>query len=136
MNKKSMSVPEMRRMLGLGKTESYWVVKKNYFETITVAGKMRIMVDSFEKWYAKQLHYKKVDGSPPGEYWTAISMSVRETADLICITESSLYDLLKKKPFRTTQVGMYKRIYKDSFEDWYNSQTHYKKVSVHKEVSD
>lgn len=136
MNKKSMSVPEMRRMLGLGKTESYWLVKKNYFETITVAGKMRVMVESFEKWYAKQLHYKKVDGSPPGEYWTAITMSVRETADLIGITESSLYDLLKKNPFRTTQVGMYKRIYKDSFEDWYNSQTHYKKVSVHKEVSD
>lgn len=50
MNKKSMSVPEMRRILGLGKTESYWLVKKNYFKTIVVAGKMRVMVDSFEEW--------------------------------------------------------------------------------------
>lgn len=131
-----MSVPEMQRMLSLGKTESYWLVKKSYFETITVAGKMRVMVDSFEKWYVRQLHCKKVDGSPLGEYWTAIKMSVLETAELIGITESSLYDLLKKNPFRTTQVGMYKRIYKDSFEDWYNSQTHYKKANVHKEVSD
>ena len=30
----SMSVPEMGRMLGLGKTESYWLIKKNYFKTI------------------------------------------------------------------------------------------------------
>ena len=136
MSKKSMSVPEMRRLLGLGKTDSYWLVKKNYFETIIVSGKMRVMIDSFENWYARQLHYKKVDGSPPGEYWTAITMSVRETANLLGITECSLYDLLKKNPFNTTQVGMYKRIYKDSFEEWFNSQTHYKRVEIHKEVSD
>jgi len=135
MNKKSMSVTEMRRMLGLGKTESYWLVKKNCFETIIIAGKMRVIVDSFEKWYASQLHYKNVDGSPPGENWTSITMSIRETASLLGITESSLYDLLKKNPFRITQVGMYKRIYKDSFEDWYHSQTHYKRTDVHKEVS-
>ena len=30
----SMSVLEMGRMLGLGKTESYWLIKKNYFKTI------------------------------------------------------------------------------------------------------
>ena len=29
----SMSVPEMGRMLGLCKTESYWLIKKNYFKT-------------------------------------------------------------------------------------------------------
>lgn len=60
MNKKSMSVPEMQRLLGLGKTDAYWLVKKKYFETIVIAGKMRIIVDSFEKWYASQNHYKKV----------------------------------------------------------------------------
>lgn len=31
--KTSMSVPEMGKMLGLGKVESYWLVKKNYFKT-------------------------------------------------------------------------------------------------------
>lgn len=136
MNKKSMSVPEMRRILGLGKTESYWLVKKNYFKTIVIAGKMRIKVDSFEEWYANQLHYKKVDGTPQGGYWTAITMSVDETADLLGIKPATLYDLLKKQPFKTEKVGMYLRIYKDSFEEWYSSQTHYKKVSVHKEVAD
>ena len=50
--KTSMSVPEMGKMLGLGKVESYWLVKKNYFKTIQVAGRMRVMLDSFEDWYA------------------------------------------------------------------------------------
>lgn len=134
MNKKSMSVPEMQHILGLGKTESYWLVKKKYFETIVVAGKIRIMIDSFEEWYANQLHYKKVDGTPQGSYWTAITMSVQETANLLGIEISTLYDLLKKQPFKTIKVGQYTRIYKDSFEKWYNSQTHYKKISVHTEV--
>ena len=50
----------MQRLLGLGKTDAYWLVKKKYFETIVIAGKMRIIVDSFEKWYDNQLHYHKV----------------------------------------------------------------------------
>ena len=58
--KTTMSVPEMRRMLGLGKTDSYWLVHKKYFETIMVQGKMRVVIESFEKWYASQTHYKKV----------------------------------------------------------------------------
>lgn len=134
MNKKSMSVSEMRHILGLGKTESYWLVKKKCFDTITIAGKMRIMVDSFEDWYAHQLHYKKVDGTPQGSYWKAISMSVQEAANLLGISESSLYELLKKKPFNTVKVGIYTRIYIDSFEKWYSSQSRYKKVGIPTEV--
>lgn len=59
MSKTSMSVIEMGKSLGLGKTESYWLVHKEQFETRFVAGKMRVMVESFERWYANQLHYKK-----------------------------------------------------------------------------
>ena len=61
MERKSMSVPEMGRMLGLSKTESYWLVKKNYFTTIIVGKRMRVMLDSFESWYVGQNHYKKVN---------------------------------------------------------------------------
>lgn len=43
-----MSVVEMGKLLGLGKTESYWLVKKQYFKTITVGNTMRVMIDSFE----------------------------------------------------------------------------------------
>ena len=61
MRKKSMSVMEMGRMLGLKKTNSYWLIKKDWFETVMVAGKMRVMVDSFEEWYQSQTHYRKVN---------------------------------------------------------------------------
>ena len=134
MKKKSMSVREMRRLLGLGKTEAYWLVKKNYFDTVIFAGKMRVMIESFETWYANQLHYKKIIGEAPGKNWTSITMSIQETASLLGIAEGTLYDLMKKKPFKTVKVGMYTRIYIDSFEDWYNSQSHYKKVIKNEEV--
>lgn len=136
MNKKSMSVTEMRHLLGIGKTDSYWLVKKNYFETVIIAGKMRVMVDSFEKWYDSQLHYKKVDGTPPGKNWTGITFSVREAADSLGVSDSSIYELIKKKMFHTVKVGQATRIYKDSFEEWYQSQTYYNKADVHKEVID
>ena len=135
MKKKSMSVREMRRLLGLGKTESYWLVKKNYFDTVIIAGKMRVMIESFENWYANQLHYKKIIGEAPGKNWTSITMSIQETARLLGIAEGTLYDLMKKKPFKTVKVGMYTRIYIDSFEDWYNSQSHDKKVIKNEEVA-
>ena len=61
--KTSFSVPEMREMLGLGKTEAYWLVKKKYFKTIIVAGRIRVIRDSFEEWYAGQNHYKKKDAA-------------------------------------------------------------------------
>lgn len=134
MKKKSMSVREMRRLLGLGKTEAYWLVKKNYFDTVIIAGKMRVMIESFENWYANQLHYKKIIGEAPGKNWTSITMSIQETASLLGIAEGTLYDLMKKKPFKTVKVGMYTRIYIDSLEDWYNSQSHYKKVIKNEEV--
>lgn len=133
MNKKSMPVPEMRHILGLGKTESYWLIKKNYFETIIVARKMRVMTDSFEEWYANQLHYKKVDGPPPGQNWTAVTYSIREAAVLLGISDSSLYELLKKELFRAVKVGQCTRIYKDSFMGWFNLQNRYPLRDVHKE---
>ena len=61
--KKSMSVPEMGKLLGLGRTESYYLVKKSWFKVVTIGGKMRVMVDSFEEWYAGQNHYKKKDAA-------------------------------------------------------------------------
>ena len=60
--KTSMSVHEMAAMLGIKKTDSYWLMKKHLFDVIIVDKKMRIMVDSFEKWYAGQTHYHKISG--------------------------------------------------------------------------
>ena len=52
--RKWMSVHEMGDMLGLKKTDRYWLVHKNYFRTETLLGKMRVEIASFEKWYANQ----------------------------------------------------------------------------------
>lgn len=49
--KTTMSVREMGQILGLSKTESYWLVHKQCFETTLVQGVMRvilsILVDTF-----------------------------------------------------------------------------------------
>ena len=63
--RKWMSVHEMGDMLGLKKTDRYWLVHKNYFRTETLLGKMRVEIASFEKWYANQDWYHKVNGEAP-----------------------------------------------------------------------
>lgn len=67
-HKTSMSVMEMGKMLGLSKTEAYWLVKKQLFTVVTVGKRqnMRVMIDSFERWYASQSHYKKIDADEGG----------------------------------------------------------------------
>lgn len=120
--KTTMSVTEMRKLLGLKKTDSYWLVHKNCFETIMVNGKIRIVIDSFEKWYANQIKHKKVDGPPPGEELKAYSYSVRDIAQLLSIDETSVYYLIKRDQIPTFKVETWTRIRKDDFEKWYASQ--------------
>ena len=62
-----MTVPEMGKLLGLKKTDRYWLVHKNVFESKEIAGKIRINIASFEKWYANQIKYHKVTGEEPGK---------------------------------------------------------------------
>lgn len=122
----TMSVPEMRRMLGLGKTDSYWLVHRQCFETIIVAGKMRVVIDSFEHWYANQIKYKKVDGSPPGTELRAYSYSVQELAELLGVSDDTVYTLIKRDHIETFEVDTWMRIRKDVFEAWYKTQTKYR----------
>lgn len=122
----TMSVPEMRRMLGLGKTDSYWLVHKNCFETILVAGKMRIKLDSFEKWYSMQIKYKKVDGPPPGEALKQLSYSPRDIAQMLEVSEDIVYSIIKRDHLETIKVDYWMRVPVDVFERWYNSQTRYR----------
>ena len=131
--KKSVSVREMGKMLGLKKVESYWLVKKNYFTTIQVAGRMRVMLDSFEDWYSGQFHYKKVDGTPPGTKWRDTTLSVPELAELLGIHSATACELVKRVHLETTIIDRRIRVMRDSFECWYNSQNRYKKCSERRE---
>ena len=65
--KETMSVREMREILGIKKTDSYWLIKRNYFKTVIVDRKIRVDIKSFEKWYANQVHHHKVNGEEPGQ---------------------------------------------------------------------
>ena len=151
--KRIYTVDEIQDILGIGRNAAYNLVKSGVFHSVRIGGNIRIskksfdrwlgfqrevqaLVDSFEKWYDNQLHYRKVDGTPPGKNWTGITFSVREVAEMLGISDSNVYGLLKKKVFRTARVGQATRIYKDSFEEWYQSQTYYNKADVHKEVID
>ena len=81
--KTTMSVREMRQLLGLGKTDSYWLLHKNLFEVILINDKRRIVISSFEKWYANQVKYHKVNGPPPGEELCKRSYSILEVAEIL-----------------------------------------------------
>ena len=45
--KTTMSVREMRQLLGLGKTDSYWLLHKNLFEVILIRSMVRHRARNF-----------------------------------------------------------------------------------------
>lgn len=131
MSKTSMSVIEMGKSLGLGKTESYWLIHKEQFETRFVAGKMRVMVESFERWYANQLHYKKISGELPGKELLKRTMTVPTMAKLLGIKEANAYELIHRLHFRSvkTEYSSHRLLIdKATFNEWLKKQTHYKIV--------
>ena len=121
-----MTVPEMGKLLGLKKTDRYWLVHKNVFESKEIAGKIRINIASFEKWYANQIKYHKVTGEEPGKELKSWSYSVKEVADLLSVDDYLVYELLKKNQMETVIIDYWKRIPKESFQNWYKSQSRYR----------
>lgn len=129
--KKSMTVREMGQMLGLKKVESYWLVHKGYFETILVFGKMRVLTDSFEKWYRSQFHYKKVNGEPPGKDYEH-TISIPEFAALIGVGSGSAYQLVQTQQLQVVVIAGKKRLFKQEVLGWIETHPVYKKQ--HEEV--
>ena len=125
--RKTMTVPQMRKMLGLKKTESYWLVHRNFFKTDIVNGHMMIDVESFEKWYANQVKHRKVDGPEPGAELTRMSYSFAEVAEMLGVSGAVVYEIWDKNNLETFTVDFVKRIPKEVFEKWYAGQTHYRK---------
>ena len=124
--KKTMSVPEMGRLLGLKKVESYWLVHKEYFDTILVSGKMRVVIESFENWYAGQVKYRKVTGEPPGEKLRQESYSAQDMGKMLGVSEDVAYYIINRYELPTILVDYWKRVPRDAFEKWYASQSKYR----------
>lgn len=126
--KRTMSVPEMRKLLEIKKTESYWLVHKNYFKTELINGTMRVDIASFEKWYANQTKHKKVTGEKPGAQLCAASYSFRDVANMLGEYDGTIYDLWNRKGLPTVTVNYRKRIPREIFDSWYEKQNEYHKV--------
>lgn len=124
--KKWMSVSEMGELLGLKKTDRYWLVHKNFFETKEIAGKMRVNIESFEKWYANQIKYHKVNGEEPGKELKEWSYSVPELAEMLELTDGVIYDLIKQNKIEVVIVDYWKRVPKAAFQKWYDGQSRYR----------
>ena len=148
---KQKEVPEMGKLLGLKKTDRYWLVHKNVFESKEIAGKIRINIASFEKWYANQIKYHKVTGEEPGKELKSWSYSVKEVADLLDVDDYLVYELLITMPemaqllgitrsavytildnpkysqfFEFIVIAEKKRITKESFQKFLEGQDRYK----------
>ena len=124
--KKYMTAAEMGELLGLKKTDRYWLLHQHHFEWEEVLGMYRIYIPSFEKWYANQVKYKKVNGEEPGKELKEWSFSPQEIAEELDLNQTVVYDLLKKNNIETVMVDYWKRVPKEAFFKWYNSQTRYR----------
>ena len=54
------------------------------------------------------------------------SYSVKEVADLLEVDDYLVYELLKKNQMETVIIDYWKRIPKESFQNWYKSQSRYR----------
>jgi DNA binding domain, excisionase family len=89
---------------------------------------MRVMIDSFEEWYANQFKYQKVDGTHPGEELKKTTYSMEELGQRLVLKEATAYELVAKGHFDVVDVLGKRRVTKESFEGWYASQTDYRTV--------
>ena len=122
----TMSVREMRELLGIKKTDSYWLLKKNCFEVVKIAGKMRIVKKSFENWYAGQTHYRKVSGEEPGKQLETEFYSAQKIGEMLGIKTCSVYDLIQSAGLRTVVIDNRLRVPREVFDTWYAGQNHYR----------
>lgn len=122
----SFPVHEFRRMLGVGKTESYWILKHRNIETVRIKSKLRIVKTSFWDWYDHQTKYRITDGPPPGEAIRAISYSVKDLMELLSVSEYVAYTILSNNAFETLTVDHCTRVTKESFDGWYSGQSKFR----------
>ena len=94
----------------------------NYYYAVSYTHLMCIR----DRWYANQIKYHKVTGEEPGKELKSWSYSVKEVADLLGVDEYLVYDLLKKNQMEAVIVDYWKRIPKESFQNWYKSQSRYR----------
>ncbi len=122
----TMSVRAMAELLGLHKTDSYWLVDKHFFKTVQVNGKTRVVTESFEKWYDNQLKYRIVGGPPPGKELRKRAYTVQDISEMLGIDDSTAYRLVIREKIPYITVDYMMMIKKGEFESWYKGQARYR----------
>ena len=123
---KTMSVREMGRLLGLRKTESYYLANQNLFKIDRSQGMMRVIIESFEEWYKNQDRYCKVGGPPPGKKLRQSSYSAKDISRMLGISEDRAWELISEQGLPVITVDYRIRVPKESFDWWYQHQNHYR----------
>lgn len=131
-----ITVRQMGELLGLKRTEWYWLLHKNVFETRSICGKTMVNVASFEKWYASQIHYRKVTGEEPGQLVSAATYSICDISELLGISASSVYALIKREHLETVAVDFRMRVPRKAFDQWYSTQERYLKTEARQKEND
>ena len=121
----------MGRLLGLKKTEQYWLVHKDLFETTVFLGKTWIRRDSFEKWYATQAEYKKVperfliDAAERESRWRKNYRrtdpdyyTIGEAAEKFGIPRATIYRWVKKDKIYSERIDTMLLLPRKSFDLW------------------
>ncbi len=125
--KRCYTVKELQEILGVSRPTVYNLLKKNEFRWIQLdSGKYRISKKSFEKWYANQIKYHKVNGEEPGKELKEWSYSIPELAEMLELTDGVVYDLIKRNNIEVVIVDYWKRVPKEAFRKWYNGQSRYR----------
>jgi len=123
--KETMSVKEMAEMLGLCKSESYYLVKKNYFKVIPYYKGLRVDIKSFEAWYKTQFRYKKVNGEEPGEKYKDKTFSAKQVMAMLNCSAAHVFELIATNQFKSYNISGYARIDIASFQEWLSKQDKY-----------
>ena len=147
--KKTMAVHEMAELLGLKKTDSYWLIHKQKFQTITVNGKTRVVIESFEKWYSGQNTYIKVKDRPLEEQQflklqqyanteprlevnpDKSNYDVKEVSTLLDLSSSEVYQMIRRGKIQTFRCGRQLRVPREELENWLKDLK--KDIKQHKE---
>ncbi len=128
--KKSFSVKEMYTMLGISKVSGYDLIKQGLFDVVVIAKHTRVLTESFEKWYANQFYYHKVNGESPGQALRNKYLTKKELQNILGIAKSTAEDLILSGRFKTEPADhRLTLISRKSFERWYSGQVRYHKVN-------
>lgn len=124
-----MTVHEMGDLLGIKKTDRYWLLHKGFFKTKVVLGKTWIDIASFDKWYASQSRYRTRADREKDLAAEAATITMPEMARLLGTTRSTVYSILNnpnyKEFFDFVVIADKKRITKESFQRFLDGHDRY-----------